>query len=114
MRAIEDCVTTVDWLRAYAADNGFSHGDYADTMRTAADTIERLTAELTEQKQLFADYQKFMAGAAIDAKRYRYFKECFTHPVQLHALATAIGCRFDEFAPDLDTSIDQAIKEAKS
>ena len=56
MRAIEDCVTTVDWLRAYAADNGFSHGDYADTMRTAADTIEAQAAEIERQNATIDSY----------------------------------------------------------
>ena len=77
MRAIEDCVTTVDWLRAYAADNGFSHGDYADTMRTAADTIERLTAEL-------ADYRK-----ALEVRNKQLGVACMKHDL-VHSLACGI------------------------
>ncbi len=40
--SIEDCTTTADYLREYAANPGYSHGDYADVMRKAADELDRL------------------------------------------------------------------------
>lgn len=36
-------------LREYAADSGYSHNDYADTMLAAASEIERLTASQAQQ-----------------------------------------------------------------
>jgi len=36
----------VDDLREYAGNPGYSHGDYADTMRQAANTIESLRAQI--------------------------------------------------------------------
>lgn len=40
--SIEDCTTTADYLREYAANPGYSHADYADVMRKGADELERL------------------------------------------------------------------------
>lgn len=45
---IEDAKTTVEHLRAYAADNGYSHGDYADVMTEAANQIEKQAERIKE------------------------------------------------------------------
>ena len=45
---IEDAKTTVEHLRAYAADNGYSHGDYADVMTEAANQIEKQSERIKE------------------------------------------------------------------
>ena len=37
-----DDLSLIEQLREYAADNGYSHNDYADTMRAAADVLERV------------------------------------------------------------------------
>lgn len=37
-------------LREYAADSGYSHNDYADTMLAAASEIERLTTSQAQQE----------------------------------------------------------------
>jgi hypothetical protein len=41
-----DQLSLPGWLRHFAADGGYSHNDYADTMRQAAEEIERLAALL--------------------------------------------------------------------
>ena len=41
----QDQLSLPGWLRHFAADSGYSHNDYADTMRQAADEIERLSAQ---------------------------------------------------------------------
>lgn len=38
-------------LREYADDNGYSHNDYADSMREAADHIEALERQLAELRK---------------------------------------------------------------
>ena len=45
---IEDAKTTVEHLRAYASDNGYSHGDYADVMTEAANQIEKQSERIKE------------------------------------------------------------------
>lgn len=45
---IEEAKTTVEHLRAYASDNGYSHGDYADVMTEAANQIEKQSERIKE------------------------------------------------------------------
>ena len=45
---IEEAKTTVEHLRAYASDNGYSHGDYADVMTEAANQIEKQAERIKE------------------------------------------------------------------
>lgn len=43
----QDSLSLPGWLRHFAADGGYSHSDYADTMKQAADEIERLDTLLS-------------------------------------------------------------------
>ena len=45
---IENAETTVEHLRAYAADNGYSHGDYADVMTEGANKIDQQAKRIKE------------------------------------------------------------------
>lgn len=49
-------------LREYAADSGYSHNDYADTMLAAASEIERCTERVSYLERVL-NYYKNMVGA---------------------------------------------------
>ena len=49
-------------LREYAADSGYSHNDYADTMLAAASEIERYTERVSYLEENL-NYYKNMVGA---------------------------------------------------
>ena len=72
---IEDADTTVDHLRAYAADNGYSHGDYADVMSEAASQIEQqserikeLESDVDEEAHIRDRMAKLLAETAVALK----------------------------------------------
>ena len=72
---IEDADTTVDHLLAYAADNGYSHGDYADVMSEAASQIEQqaelikeLESDVDEEAHIRDRMAKLLAETAVALK----------------------------------------------
>lgn len=56
-------------LREYAADSGYSHNDYADTMLAAASEIERCAAILTTSQAQQPNKEKILVDAITEVLR---------------------------------------------
>jgi|SRR5690625_1069185 len=53
-KILTDDLSLVEQLREYAADNGYSHNDYADTMSMAADALERHQKSVLQSPEMQA------------------------------------------------------------
>ena len=72
-------------------------------------TIKKLTEENAEQKQLFDEYRQFMSGAAIDAKRWRYWRSLFDRDNKV----VGYSAKMIDSPDELDAAVDAAMKENK-
>jgi len=104
------CIREMEFL-------GFIRASIDDLISLPHDTsaLDALTKELAEEKQLRRDIEKFYAGSAVDAKRYRWLRvnqyvdwDCIwvEHP----AIVPPESKIWDDIGMRLDYAIDEAMK----
>jgi hypothetical protein len=79
----------------------------SETYQHDTSALDALAKELAEEKQLRRDIEKFYAGAAVDAKRYRWLRHGDNDSVVLNYAGDEAFLLRNEL---LDAAIDEAMK----